>query len=401
MRSCAAFLALATISGRAAAQTVPHVAVPYERPAPPAPEQPPVRITMNYAADLNAVAAGGTRRGAAYLGKAALLLDADLARLIGLRDSSFHASAIDIHGVGLSSRYLGNQTTVSGIEAAPAIRLNQLWVETGVVAGTRLRVGKFAAAPSFLTSETASFFINATFGWPAISGGDLPQGGPAWPLAAPGAMLTTIAADGVTLSGAAFAGFPSGSDADDPQRHDGHGFKAFGLRGAPLLIGEVALARGAVGLKFGGWHSFAHFARNDGALPARIRGNWSLYGIVDWSPDPDARMRRLGLFARTAIAPGNRNPIPFYVDTGAVLKAPFAGRPGDAIGIAWSFVGQARDPLTRQRAAAEQLVELSYALALGASASLQPNVQFVIHPADGTANRRSAMVTGLRFTVQK
>lgn len=368
--------------------------------APPqhAPEAPPVKVSGSYSVDVNLVAAGGTERGAAYLGKLALLVDGDLQRLAGIRNSSVHMSIIDIHGVGLSGRYLGNIATVSGIEAEPAIRLNQLWVETGLGGAARLRAGKFAAAPTFMTSDTAAFFINSTFGWPAIAASDLPQGGPSWPLSAPGVMLTAGGPSGLRLAAAVFAGTPSGSDSVDPQRSDGHGFKAFRSKGAPLLFGELGLDRGPFVLKVGGWRHTGSFARTDHRASAPVQGNWSIYAIADWTANPNASVRKTSLFARVATAPGDRNPVFFYVDAGAVVKAPFAGRPNDAVGLGWSLIGLARAPLTRRRPAAEQVIEFSYSAAVTARISLQPNVQFVIEPANG--NRRSALVTGLRFTFQ-
>ena len=369
--------------------------------APPkqAPAAPAVKLSASYSVDANAVVAGGTERGAAYLGKIALLADGDLERLIGLRDSHVHVSIIDIHGVGLSGRYLGNIATVSGIEAEPAIRLNQLWVDAGLGGTARLRVGKFAAAPTFMTSDTAAFFINSTFGWPAIAASDLPQGGPSWPLSAPGVMLTGGPTPGLRFAAAVFAGTPSGSDAADPQRSDGHGFKAFRTKGAPLLFGELAFDRGPIVVKVGGWRHTGTFARTDRPESRFVRGNWSVYAITDWAINPKASFRQLSLFSRVAFAPGDRNPVPFYVDAGAVVKAPFARRPDDAVGLGWSLIGLARAPQTRRRPAPEQVVEMSYLATVNPHLSLQPNIQLVIDPAN--ADRRSALVAGLRIVLQR
>lgn len=362
-------------------------------------QTPAIRTSASYSADANAVVNGGTERGAAYLGKIALAIDGDLDRILGLADTNIHASIIDIHGVGASGRYLGNIATVSGIEAEPAIRLNQLWFDTGLGGSARLRVGKFAAAPTFMTSDTAAFFINSTFGWPAIAASDLPQGGPSWPLSAPGVMLTAGPSSGLRVAAAVFAGTPSGSDSADPQRSDGHGFKAFRSKGAPLIIGELAIDRGPLTLKIGGWRHTGSFARIDRPEAPPVRGNWSIYGVADLDLGHRASARNIGFFARGAVAQADRNPVPFYVDAGVVVKAPFTGRPNDAAGLGWSLTGLARTPITRRRPAAEQVVELSYSAAFGKHVSLQPNVQLVIDPANG--NRRSALVTGLRFTLQR
>lgn len=58
----------------------------------------------------------------------------------------------------LSGRYLGIIAKMSGSEAEPAIRLHQVSVEISGGKTARLRGGKFAAAPTFMTSDTPSFF---------------------------------------------------------------------------------------------------------------------------------------------------------------------------------------------------------------------------------------------------
>lgn len=67
----------------------------------------------------------------AALGRIALLADADLQRLMGIRSAKAHASVIEIFGTGLSASRIGNLAAVSGLEAEPALRLNQLWVSSG------------------------------------------------------------------------------------------------------------------------------------------------------------------------------------------------------------------------------------------------------------------------------
>ena len=89
----------------------------------------PVAVTFNYASDLNADVSGGQSRGLVYLGRASVLFDADLDHLIGMPDTTAHLSFYDIHGIGLSGRHVGNLLLVSGLEAEPAIRLNQLWFQ--------------------------------------------------------------------------------------------------------------------------------------------------------------------------------------------------------------------------------------------------------------------------------
>jgi porin len=141
--------------------------------------------TLTYNSDLNANISGGQHIGSAYLQRVGLIADADLDRLIGWRGAKLHGSVHAISGRGLSAHNVGNILTVSGIEAEPALRLFNLWVEQSLPRGGSLRTGQFTAGQEFMLSSTAALFINSTFGWPASFATDLPSGGPAYPLAAP------------------------------------------------------------------------------------------------------------------------------------------------------------------------------------------------------------------------
>ena len=78
---------------------------------------PPVSVTATYAADLNIAAGGSEHSGSAALGRIAILADADLQRLIGIRSAKAHVSVIDIFGTGLSASRIDNLAAASGIEA--------------------------------------------------------------------------------------------------------------------------------------------------------------------------------------------------------------------------------------------------------------------------------------------
>ena len=344
-----------------------------------------LKFTVSYVSDLNADAAGGRRTGAAYHGKAALLADVDLDRLIGVPGASGHISVIDIHGRGLSGHYVGNLATVSGIEAEPAIRLNQAWLQfaVGRRSSVKLRVGKFPAAQAFMASPTAGLFINATFGWPTSFAIDLPSGGPSWPLSAPGAMISSPIGAKLSARAAIFAGDPAGPGSADPQHRDRHGFNAFGFAGRPFMITEIDYATAVATFTVGGWVHLNHFADVRASFPsealmqAEHASNLSAYAMVDgrlWTSH-GTRGRSLNGFLRISFSPANRNPADLYVDGGVILKAPLRRRANDALGLAFArarispllvaadrramALGQPAAPLPR----AETLIEANYSFA--------------------------------------
>ena len=122
---------------------------------------------------------GGLRRGATYGGRLDTSLDIDLERFVGWEGARFHTDFFQIHGHGMSRRFVNNLTTVSGIEALPSTRLFEAWLEQRFL-GDRLslKLGQISADTEFAIAQSAVVFLNAGFGWPNIGAVVLPSGGP-------------------------------------------------------------------------------------------------------------------------------------------------------------------------------------------------------------------------------
>ena len=103
------------------------------------------------------------------------------------------------HGPALSQGWVGNLLGVSGVVAVPpATRLYNFWLQQNMLNDTlSLRLGLMNVDAEFVTSLTAGLFMNTTFGWPVWTAVDLPGGGPAYPLSAPGVRLKLQPAPGL------------------------------------------------------------------------------------------------------------------------------------------------------------------------------------------------------------
>jgi porin len=115
-------------------------------------------------------------------------------------------------------------------------------------------------------------------------------------------------------------------------------------------------------------------------------------------------------------APGDRNLIDFYFDTGLAYKGAF-GRSDDTVGVGFAYarIGGAARSLDRDTAAttpgypkrsSEMLLEVSYQYQAAPWWQLQPTFQYVVNPGGGIPNpnifgRRigNAAVLGLRTTI--
>lgn len=424
-----------------------------------------VQFSFNYYGDAFWNPYGGVKQGQAYGGRFAAIMDADLDKLVGWSGATFHVSLHQIHGTDFGAANLQNLATISGVQAPPSTRLFNLWVEQKFGSQATLRVGQFTASQEFMVSDVANLFVNASFGWPVLPSQDLPSGGPNWPEGALGARAEWSPGGALTLRAAVFNGDPAGPGGGDPVERDPDGL-AFRIHDPPFVITELeydynrghtlegdnpnqeardlpaqpagsapnasGLARGLPDglpgtIKIGGWYHSGEFDDlrfdNQGGLlaasagtPLQHAGDFSLYGIIDqmlWR----SSVSELDGFVRAMASPDDRNLISFYLDCGLALQGPFASRPDDilGLGVAYARVSPQAAAADRDTVAItgtpipirdyEAVIELNYRIALARDWSMQPNLQYIIHPGGNIANPNvpggvtpipNAFVLGLR-----
>ncbi len=391
-----------------------------------------INYNFTYIGEVLGNASGGTKRGATYQGRLDGQLDVDFEKLADLKGFAGHAQFFQIHGRGLSGNNTQDLFTTSGIEAFPTTLLYEAWLEKKLADGKLfVRAGQLAADTEFFISQTATLFVNATFGWPGSYANDLPSGGPAFPLATPGIRLKAAPTDRLTLLLGLFNGDPSGSrlfSADPYSNQIGdHNGTAFRVKDPPLLIGEAQYAynqdKTADGLpgtiKVGYFHHFGEFPAYDqftNPAPATYRGNDSVYGVIDQAlyRKPGTDDQGASAFLRVTGAPSDRNLIDLYLDAGIAYKGLIPGRPDDTFGIAGGYgrispsvsqgdVANGAAPLVRDF---EAVIEVTYQYTVVPGFSLQPDFQYLIHPsAHGVADPangrpiKDAAVFGLRTTI--
>lgn len=371
---------------------------------------------------------GGQRQGAIGEGRLELFANIDMAKAFGLTGLIFHANAYQIHGEGLTGHYLGNLITVSNIEAPPSTRLFDLWIQQSLFDDTvSLRIGQIAADDEFFVSQYAPLFISSTFGWPAIMGINLPSGGPAYPVARPGARVRVAISSDLSLQAALF---------DGDREIDPTGFD-FETNGDLFAISELAYTTKLFDLpatvKLGGWIHTGKFAdqrldTNHVSLASPVsngiadehRGDYGGYFIWDqllWRKD-GASDTGLGGFIRVGGNPSDRNLIEMHMDGGLTYAEPF-GRDSDSIGLGLSYeqvsAGQrdlavdfsALNGFVPPEPDFESVLEFSYQAQVASWWIVQPDLQWVIHPGGRVLNLSNpranlgegAVVLGLRTAV--
>jgi porin len=403
-----------------------------------------IKFAATYIGETLGNVSGGLKQGAIYEGRLNLAIDADLQKLLGLQQLTFHANMFQIHGEGLSRSNLQNFMMVSGIEALPSTRLYEAWFEKKWGDNkASLKLGQLAVDSEFFNTKYTSVLTNASMGWPAITSVDLPSGGPSPPLAALGARLLVNVNDNLTVLGAIFDGNQAGPGPDDPQQRDRYGVN-FRINDPPLLLAQIQYAwnnkKGDPNLagmvKLGGWRHFGDFPdqrfsvngvslanpATDG-MPAMLSGSAGVWAVFEQQlyRVPHTDDRGIGAFVRVSSTQPDRNLIDFYADGGIELRGLNDQRPNDKFAVAAGYAhvsshARALDADFQQLFGAswplrsfEGLITAVYQYEIRGGWTLQPNFQYIVHPGGGATNPlgsnpgrllKDAAVFGLRTVLK-
>jgi len=370
----------------------------------------------------------GFDEGGEYQGVLELYVNADMHKLGLWKGLCFHTNGYQIHGNSITAANIGSLMPVTSLEAVDATRLFEIWFEQTIVKDKlSVRFGQLAADEEFILSDGGGFFINGTWGWPSITAADMPNGGPAYPLATPGVRVAINPNEKMGLLVGVYNGDPApecNKAGGDPQRCNDHGLD-FELDDDPLLMIEGVYRYNQEGrlpgaVKVGGWNHFGTFEHqrfdSGGALIAvtgepgkPLDNDWGLYGIIDqliWRVPGSEDPQGVGIFARFIGAPEDRNLIDFYFDGGFTFSGMIPGRPNDgfAIGFAYTNISDQvsafdvdfGEPVARNY---EALIEICYTFQINDGFSIQPDFQYIFQPGGNVAGQKDATVVGARTSI--
>jgi len=295
-------------------------------------------------------------------------------------------------GGGFSERYSGDAQVVSNIDAPKGVRLFEAWLrKTGDSERWSVTGGLINLNGIFDVQEAGALFLNASHG----IGPDYSQSGPSiFPFSTLGLVGEWHLNDDLRVRGGVFDGV-----AGDPS----HQNNFIGLRldeddGAHWVVeAEQGFARGYV--KLGAWGYSAAAERLDGAGPSHANhGHYAQVKYDFYRPDPEGEQGVSG-WIRWGQANRDLQAIDTYAGGGLVWTGP-VGRVDDAAGIAVAHA-HFGDPFAESVGIAlkpEVTWELSYRYAIRDGLSLQPDLQYIQHPA-GDPDTENALVLGLRLRV--
>ena len=377
-------------------------------------------ITFNtqYVAEVWGNPTGGVTTGAVYTGLMSLQTNADLQKLLGWRGASFSTRWYWLSGQDISAEHVGNIFTVSNIAGFRTLRMNELWFQQNFI-GDRvsIRVGQLGADSEFDLSTHSIVFLNATFGWSPSLSANIPNGGPAYPMAVPGIRLALMPVNWLSYQGAIFQGNPFA------QNVNRHGFRwdlsasngYFSIHELNLRLNQGSGSGSLPGtFKMGGWFDTEPDPNANSAQP----WTYGFYFVADQMlyrvaqsdgplvTDNEGQQttaptnKGVGVFTHLGFSPQSSSFINFYIDGGLTYKGAIPTRNNDILGLAIAYGHLTNDPQNnegRSNPGYEIVLEATYQIELATWLSLQPDIQYIIHPS-GT-NIPDALVLGARTTL--
>ena len=354
-----------------------------------APAPPPPALTLNLLEKLDfwENTGGGLRAGGTVLSKLRVSATWNAAQH-GDPGFKAHVQIFAINGRPFSGDFVGDIQTLSNIEAPTSVRLFDLWAEQAFGDTGSVRVGLIDVNKDFdINSPVGLFIASSDAIGPDISKSG--QNGPSiFPVTSFGVRALWTPVKRFTFR----AGVLDGVSGDPA--HPG-AFAIARLRGSDgaLLIGQgdwnfADQAQASIGV----WGYTASTPRIDPARPGEER-QAGVYAFIDGPIS-----KSLSAWARAGVTNAAVEPVSSFLGAGVVLNAPF-GRNSDQAGLAVARAGiggPARRVLGLPDA--ETSIEATYLFTVSDKISLQPDVQYIVHPAS-EPHLPDALVIGLRISL--
>jgi porin len=343
---------------------------------------------------------GGRSKGSTYAGLLDLFINLDLEKLIGIKGSSFRISGSWSSGKSLTGDFIGNYFDVSGTFSGDAVRLYQLYFEQSLFDDTlNVALGRIATGDDFMTSSIFYDFVSLAFDQNPVS---------------IFFNIPTFTADPVSTWGARarvspIREFYAMLGVYDSNPDTGKiGFRNINLAitGEAFLIGEIGFflnsdhnSNGLPGsYKLGGYCDTSKFSTlSDPDL--KSRGNYGFYLIMEqmiYRESGEGSDQGLKPFLTFTLAPSDDiNTFPYFFSTGLAYKGLFRGRGDDTTSFGLAY-GNVSKEIRGQDF--EMLMELTHLFAITPWLSVQPDIQYVIHPG-GSSEIPNAFVIGFGLDV--
>jgi len=364
---------------------------------------PTISLQAAYTGDFWHIPTGGLKSGGAYLDDLDMQLAVDLERAIEWQGAQFFFYAIYNDGNELSGDKVGDLNGVSNIETGlEALRIQEAWIDQTFAGGRlSLRGGLYDLNSEFDAGEVRALFLGSSHGMGTEFGQTGLNGPSVFPVTSLGARLNWAFGEGAYARVAVLDGVPG--DPDHPKRMTVNLSSDDGA----LIAAEVGLTNedGRI-WSLGAWTYTARFP--DLETAETHRSNRGVYLAMEEPLLSRAAGSDFDLAGslRFGVANDDINPVSAFLGTTLVATGLVADRPDDQLGLALA-VAAVGDKYRAMVAGGggvpvdhEFNLELTYYADITEWLSLQPDLQWIVHPGADRAIENT-FVMGLRFQLKQ
>ncbi|WP_269634414.1 carbohydrate porin [Salinisphaera hydrothermalis] len=313
----------------------------------------------------------------------------DLGRIWGGSDDNrLYFDYLGTLGSSISND-VGDLQGLDNIEAYDTSKLYSAWYQHDFgQSGVMLRIGKQDWNALFDTLDAAGVFINSSFGLDATTAvSNVSQ----YPTTAVGAVARWQGDSGAYAMASVFDGTPG------LPGHPAGTHIAFHAHDGVFTSAETGMTGGGdkpYKLAVGGWYQTADYHDPAGRLRDHDSGFYIIGQdrLIGGPATP-----KVDVFAQISGTQSDRNPLNRYLGAGVDVTGLVPERPDDVLGLAVARAHAAsvyRDA-TPDTNRAETAIELTYQLPVNQYVTLQPDMQYIVHPGVDRSTG-NATVVGLR-----
>jgi porin len=350
---------------------------------------------------------GGLQNGNDYMANYYASLSVNTDKAFGWTGGRFVVSGFYNSGPSLNEHFVGAFQDPSAIDVdrGNLLRLYQVYYDQKI-GNTDIRFGVMDLETEFGVTRPMDMFFNGAFAWTStldVSGAQGLNGPSTYPNTALGVRIRQIINDQWSVQGAVVNGMAD--EAALPQSNS----STFSNKTGALAIAEVDYTPIARTKIMAGYWMYTGLmdTQNEytdsgelrqarGSAGAYIGGATRLYTIKD--------ARGLDVFVNFGIADPKVNAVDRSVNAGLTFTGLFDTRPGDRFGFGVG-VARAGEPFQQAQLAEgnavyayETIFELTYRAVLSDWLTVQPNIQYTLHPGFNGAVKNDFLV-GLHFEI--
>lgn len=332
----------------------------------------PFTFEASYIGDNVNNLSGGIKTGSCYLGMANIRLSFDVEKANLWNGGLFYINAANTHGASPSSELLGDIQVASNIDAGNHTYLQEVWFKQ-TFGNVELTIGLQDLNVEFASSEHGALFLNSSFGILPIISNNFTA--PIFPLTSLGFTTKWRISENSSWINALYDGSPTDFDYN-PYNINWQFISGDGLLAISEFQFITALMKLPGAYKIG-IYSHSHIIEKilDKNLPDSLYHNlFGLYAYADqkiWKRDS----KSIGLFAQVGYSPSNASTNNFYIGFGLNYTSLFSKWGKDILGMAIAH------EQFKKNIKSETIIELTYQYLLTKNIFVQPDFQYIIHPA--------------------